>query len=37
MEHKRPQAQSLVEFALLLPVLLLIILTLIDAALVFQG
>ncbi len=37
MEHKRPRAQSLVEFALLLPVLLLVILTLIDAALVFQG
>ncbi|MEJ5312089.1 MAG: TadE/TadG family type IV pilus assembly protein [Anaerolineae bacterium] len=37
MEHKRPRAQSLVEFALLLPVLLLIILTLIDTAFVFQG
>lgn len=37
MEHKRARAQSLVEFALILPVLLLVIFTLIDVALVFQG
>lgn len=37
MEHKRARAQSLVEFALLLPFLLLVIFGLIDAALIFQG
>ncbi len=37
MKLKRARAQSLVEFALLLPVLLIVIFTLIDAALVFQG
>lgn len=37
MKHKRARAQSLVEFALLLPVLLALIFGLIDAALIFQG
>ncbi len=37
MKFKRARAQSLVEFALLLPVLLVVIFTLIDVAFAFQG